>query len=120
MKLSLILLWRDNVVNFEDHLHHLCRQFELLLLRHDRFVYTLLVHIRGPFVIGINSNEWVIFSDLLFTQFTYIFDWVVTRVLCQSQWNFFEGVCEGSHCVLFNSLDFVCLLCNSDGAGKLS
>merc|ERR1719273_1204833 len=120
MKLSLVLLWCNNIVDFEDHLDHLCCQFKLLSLRHDRFVNTLLVHICGSLVICIDSDEWVIFRDLFLAQFTYIFNWVVTRVLCQSQWDFFKGICECSHSVLFDSLDFISLCSDRNGASKFS
>jgi hypothetical protein len=49
-----------------------------------------------------------------------ILNWVVTGVLSKSQWNFFQSISEGSYSVLFDTLDFISGISNSDGASELS
>ena len=82
---SLVLLWRDDIVDLEDHLDHLRREFELLLLGHDRLEDALLAHVRRALVVRVDAHEWVLCVDLFFAQLAHVFDRVVAGVLCKGK-----------------------------------
>jgi len=116
---SLVLLWRNHIVDFEDHLDDLSCKLELLLLGHDRLEDALLAHVGCSNVVGIDTDEWVLSADLFLTELANILDGVVTGVLGKGEGDFLEGFGEGTNGVLLDSTDLVGLLRNSDGAGKL-
>jgi len=82
---SLVLLWRNDIVDLEDHLDHLRRELELLLLGHDGLKDTLLAHVRRALMVCVDAHEWVLCVDLFFAQLAHVFDGVVAGVLCQSK-----------------------------------
>lgn len=116
---SLVLLRRNDIVNLEDHFDDLRGQFKLLLLGHHRLKDALFVHIHGSFVISVNAKERVVFSDLLFSQFGYVLDRVVARILSQSHRNFFQSVSKGSHGILFNAGNLIGFRAHGNRAGHL-
>jgi hypothetical protein len=91
-----------------------------LFLRHNRFEYTLLVHVVSSEVAGVNTNEWVGVFDLHFLNFLNVIDWVQTGVFGQAHWNGFKGISETSNCILFNTVDLIGLGGDSDRASELS
>jgi len=117
---SLVLEGGDNVVDFKDHLNHLSCQFQLLLLGHDGLEDSLFAHVGGALVVGIDSNEWVLKVDLLFSELANVLNRVISGVLGKSERDLLEGLSEGANGVLLNTSDLVSLLGDSDGAGELS
>lgn len=71
-------------------------------------------------MVGINTDEGAVSLDLFLLDLTYVVNWVITGVLSQGHWNFFQGIGESSDGVLFNTRDLISLLLDFDGAGKLS
>lgn len=71
-------------------------------------------------MVSINSDEGVLEVNLLFSNLAHVLNGVVSRVLSKGQGDLLKSLRESAHCVLLNSTDFIGLLGNSDGAGKLS
>lgn len=78
---SLILLWRNNVINLKNHLYYLSCKLKLVLLRKHGFENSLLIHVCRALKVGVYSNEGICFSDLLFSKFGYILYRIKTRIL---------------------------------------
>jgi hypothetical protein len=62
---SIVFGGGNDIVNLEDHLDDLSGKFELIPLRGSRLEDTLLVHVGGALAQGINTDEWVLFGNLL-------------------------------------------------------
>merc|ERR1719272_131223 len=80
----------------------------------------MLFHIGCSMMHAVNTEVRVVLSDLLLADLGDVFDWAVPRVFCKGERDLFEGVAEGTHGVLFNSLDFVSRCGNCNRAGELS
>ena len=61
---SLVVPMHDNVVDFEDHLHDLRRQEQLLLLTDERLEDKLLLHVVRPGVLAVDPEVRVVFGHL--------------------------------------------------------
>jgi hypothetical protein len=96
-------LWSNDIVDFEDHFDDLGGELKLLLLGENTLKDTLLGHVSGALVVGVNTDESAVGLNLLFLDLTYVVYWVVAGVLSQGHWNFFQGVGESSYSVLFNT-----------------
>ena len=70
-------------------------------------------------MVGIDTDEWVILADLLFSQRGDIFDRVVSGVFGEGERDFLEGFSEGADSVLLNTTDLIGLLGDGDRAGEL-
>ena len=117
--LSLVLLWGNDIINLEDHLHYLSSQLQLLLLWHHWLEHTLLGHEAWTCVHCVNTNVWRVFFNLHFLNLLDVFNWWVSRVLSQSHRNLFKGISKSSDSVLLNTFNLVSFLLNLDGTSKL-
>jgi hypothetical protein len=55
-----VLGGRDNVVNLEDHLHHLCGKQDLLLLANKSLKDILFLHIIGTNVVAVYATVGIV------------------------------------------------------------
>lgn len=116
LRWSFIFLRSNYIVDFEDHLNHLCCQLQLLFLRVYRFEYSLLVHVVCSFAHAVYSKEWVYVSDLFLLQSLNIFNWIITGVFSQYHRNFFQSISECSDCILFNAFNLISFFSNFNSA----
>jgi hypothetical protein len=114
------LLRSDDIVDFKDHFNNLGGKLKLVLLGEDRLEDSLFHHVGSSPEHSINTEVCVFLFNLGLSNRGNILNWVVTGVLSKSQWNFFQSISEGSYSVLFDTLDFISGISNSDGASELS
>jgi len=81
---------------------------------------TLLVHVGSSLVHGVDTEEIVVFGDLLLLEVGDVFNWVVAGVLSEGHGDLLKSVSVCAHGVLLNSLDFIGLLGDLDRAAHLS
>ena len=104
----------DNVVNLQDHLNDLGSQLELLLLGHESFIDTLVLHVIVTLthqknskinyeIFAVNTDSGVIVLQLSSLSFSNRFDGPETAVVSKSSWDLLESISEGSDGILFDS-----------------
>jgi len=116
---SLLAALLDDVVDLEDHLHDLRGQEELLLLRDQRVVHVLLLHVPSALVGGVDAEAVVLLGDLLGLDSGEGLLSLVAAVLGEGEGRGLEGVGKGPHGVLFEGRHLVGGLRHGERASDL-
>lgn len=114
---SFVIIRRNDIIYFEDHLDDLSSELKLLFLGKVGFVDLGFSHIGVSILHAVDSVVGVFFSDLLGLALGEGLDWVETGVVSEGSGDVLESVSEGADGVLFNIGNFVSGLSDGEGAG---
>lgn len=104
---SFVIIWGDNIINFEDHLDDLGGELKLLFLGEEGFVDLGFLHVGVTVLHTVDSVEGGLLLDLLGLALGEGLDWVETGVVSEGGWDVLEGISESADGVLFDVWDLV-------------
>lgn len=110
----------NDVIDLEDHLNHLCRVEELLLLCRERLIDPLDLHIRGPHPRAVNAQRRLLLLELAGLDLGHSLNGREAAVLGEGEGDSLQGVGERADGVLLEPGDLVRLLGDGERAGELA
>lgn len=96
-----------DVINLEDHLHHLSGQKDLLLLAVKSLNHVLLLHVRSSLAQAVNAQRRIVLGYLTGLNLRQCVDGRQARVLSQRQGNGLERVRKRPERVLLQRFDLI-------------